>query len=167
VSLVVRGLLYAALIPGTVVVLIPRLIVGSWGRYPAGSGPWYLAGLAMIAAGGSILVWCIWDFAWQGRGTLAPVDPPRELVVRGLYRYVRNPMYLGALIALGGQVIVSRSTALFWYAVGWFLAVHLFVVFYEERTLRRRFGAAYEEYSRTVHRWVPVIGLSPRQRRPR
>jgi protein-S-isoprenylcysteine O-methyltransferase Ste14 len=111
--------------------------------------------LSLIAAGTSALLWCIWDFGRKGQGTLAPVDPPTTLVVYGLYRYVRNPMYLGALMVLAGQAILFPSSALVAYVVVWFTFVHLFVVFYEERTLRRRFGAGYERYRQTVPRWIP------------
>ena len=110
-----------------------------------------------IFIGGSMLVWCIWDFAKRGRGTLAPVDPPRQLVVQGLYRYVRNPMYVGALLALLGQAAFFKSVSLLWYAGAFFVCVHLFVVFYEEPTLARRFGSSYEQYRLTVNRWLPRI----------
>jgi len=150
-----RSLLFALLIPGTAVVLIPRWIVSRSARSANHSGLLQSVGLLAVVAGGSVLVWCIWDFASKGRGTLAPVDPPRQLVVHGLYRYVRNPMYVGALLAIVGQAALFRSSNLLWYALAFFVWVHLFVVFYEEPTLRRRFGSAYEDYCLTVPRWVP------------
>ena len=98
---------------------------------------------------------CIWEFARRGRGTLAPVDPPTELVVRGLYRYVRNPMYLSVTMIVLGEVILTGSRGLLGYWAVWFAAVNLFVIGYEEPALRRRFGPTYERYRATVGRWVP------------
>jgi protein-S-isoprenylcysteine O-methyltransferase Ste14 len=153
--LAVRSLVFALLLPGTAVVLIPRWIVARSGHGANQSPSVQLVGLPAIFIGGSILVWCIWDFARKGRGTVAPVDPPTQLVVHGLYRYVRNPMYVGALLAILGQAAFFRSSNLLWYASAFFVWVHLFVVFYEEPALRRRFGSAYEDYCLTVPRWVP------------
>jgi protein-S-isoprenylcysteine O-methyltransferase Ste14 len=98
---------------------------------------------------------CIWEFARRGRGTLAPVDPPRTLVVQGLYRYVRNPMYLSVTMIVLGEALLTGSRALLAYWAVWFLAANLFVIGYEEPTLRRRFGPAYDRYRATVGRWVP------------
>jgi protein-S-isoprenylcysteine O-methyltransferase Ste14 len=154
--LAVRSLLFALLIPGTLVVLIPRWIVSSSRNGVNRWGTLQFVGLLAIVVGGSMLAWCIWDFARKGRGTLAPVDPPRQLVVEGLYRHVRNPMYVGALLAILGQAAFFGSSNLLWYASAFFVWVHLFVVFYEEPTLRRRFGSSYEDYCLTVHRWLPT-----------
>jgi protein-S-isoprenylcysteine O-methyltransferase Ste14 len=85
---------------------------------------------------------CIWEFARRGRGTLAPVDPPRTLVVQDLYRYVRNPMYLSVTMIVLGEALLTGSRVLLEYG-------------YEEPTLRRRFGPAYDRYRATVGRWVP------------
>ena len=95
------------------------------------------------------------DFATAGRGTPFPLDPPRQLVTRGLYRYVRNPMYWGAGMFLLGEAILFASWPIVAYLGALWLGVHLFVVFYEEPTLTRTFGASYEEFLRTVPRWVP------------
>jgi protein-S-isoprenylcysteine O-methyltransferase Ste14 len=138
------------------VVLVPHLILERAGATASSRNSSRLIGLSLILIGGSMLLRCIWDFGSKGRGTLAPVDPPRRLVVHGLYRYVRNPMYLGALIALLGQAMLFESTALLWYSTLWLACVHLFVVFYEEPALRRQFGDSYEQYCVTVHRWVPT-----------
>src|SRR5262249_26139074 len=104
---------------------------------------------------------CIWEFARSGRGTLAPMDPPRDLVVRGLYRYVRNPMYLGVTAIILGEALLARSQALVLYWAVWFLAANLFVIAYEEPNLRRRFGQSYELYTQQVGRWLPR--LKPRR----
>ena len=153
--LALRSLFFTIVVPGTVTVLIPYLIVSR--RRAALPGSWdfpqYVA-LAPIAVGVAILFQCIWDFARVGRGTLAPVDPPKELVVQGLYRNVRNPMYLGVLILLLGEAMLFESVALLEYAIAWFVVIHLVVVLYEEPALRRRFGESYEDYCRSVRRWL-------------
>jgi protein-S-isoprenylcysteine O-methyltransferase Ste14 len=103
------------------------------------------------------LIASILEFARSGRGTLSPVDPPRALVVQGLYRYVRNPMYLGVSLILLGEAALSGSGDLLLYGLVWFLAANFFVMGYEEPRLRRRFGAGYERYARAVGRWIPRL----------
>ncbi len=110
-----------------------------------------------IGLGAVLLAVCIWEFTWSGRGALAPVDPPRALVVRGLYRYVRNPMYLSVTLVLLGEVLLTWSAALLVYWAIWFVAVNLFVLGYEEPALRRQFGQDYERYCRSVDRWIPRL----------
>ena len=154
--LVLRSLFFTIVVPGTVTVLIPYLIV-SGGRATViehWGAPEYLS-LVPIVVGAVILLRCIWDFTVVGRGTLAPIDPPTELVVRGLYRYVRNPMYLGVLILLLGETALFESVALLEYTAGWFVVVYLVVVLYEEPALRSRFGEPYNRYCRSVRRWLP------------
>ena len=119
------------------------------------TNPVQLLALLAIGVGAALLVTCIWEFAASGRGTLSPVDPPRELVVRGLYRYVRNPMYLSVTMIVLGEVLLTGSRPLLAYWAIWFAAVNLFVIGYEEPTLRRRFGESYERYTRDVGRWLP------------
>jgi protein-S-isoprenylcysteine O-methyltransferase Ste14 len=115
----------------------------------------HLAGGLLIATGALLLARCIWEFAATGRGTLSPVDPPRELVVVGLYRYVRNPMYLSVGTILLGEVLLTRSMGLLGFAATGFVIVNLFVIGYEEPYLRRQFGGSYERYTARVGRWVP------------
>jgi protein-S-isoprenylcysteine O-methyltransferase Ste14 len=110
----------------------------------------------LMVLGAGILFWCIRDFVTRGRGTLAPIDPPKQLVVQGLYRYVRNPMYLGVLILLLGEAAFFQSIALLRYTAAWFIIVNFLVVLYEEPSLRRRFGDSYDRYFGLVHRWVPT-----------
>jgi protein-S-isoprenylcysteine O-methyltransferase Ste14 len=144
------------LIPGTVTVVIPWFIAS--GQHGAGriSGhPISWLGLLPIGAGTAVLFRCIWDFAVAGRGTLAPVDPPTQLVVRALYRYVRNPMYVGVLSILMGEAWLLASSALLIYATAVLVCVHSFVVLYEEPALRRQFGESFEQYACNVHRWWP------------
>jgi protein-S-isoprenylcysteine O-methyltransferase Ste14 len=125
------------------------------------AAPRHVVGLAAILAGVLLLAACIWEFARSGRGTLSPLDPPTTLVVRGLYRYVRNPMYLSVTTIVLGEALLTGSVPLFVYWAVWFAAANLFVLGYEEPTLRRQFGASYEEYARRVGRWIPR--LAPRR----
>ncbi|MBI5963265.1 MAG: isoprenylcysteine carboxylmethyltransferase family protein [Chloroflexi bacterium] len=107
---------------------------------------------------GSIaILWCFWDFVQKGKGTPAPIDPPKELVASGLYRYVRNPMYVGVLSVIFGHILWFGHWSLLIYAFVIFTAFHLFVTLYEEPNLKRRFGASYEEYLRKVPRWIPRV----------
>ncbi len=154
--LFLRSLFFAVLLPGTVAVLIPWRIASREGAAPLHSiSPIRSLALVPMVLGASILLRCIWEFAAKGRGTLAPIDPPRHLVVTGLYRYVRNPMYVGVLTLLLGEAALFWSAALLAYAAVLFVIVNLFVVLYEEPALRRRFGDSYERYRRAVHRWLP------------
>jgi protein-S-isoprenylcysteine O-methyltransferase Ste14 len=155
--LTLRSILFAFLLPGTFTILVPYWIV-SRGSGHAPEAFWHYCGLLPMAAGASILIWCIRDFAVIGRGTLAPVDPPKHLVVHGLYRYVRNPMYVGVLTILLGEAGLFGSWGIIREVAIFFCVVHLFIVFYEEPTLRRQFDGSYEEYCRRVHRWVPTVG---------
>jgi len=111
--------------------------------------------LLLVFLGAALLLACIFEFARSGRGTLSPVDPPSVLVVRGLYRYVRNPMYLSVTLIVWGEILLTRSAAMFGYWVVWFAAANLFVLGYEEPALRRQFGSAYERYAAAVGRWFP------------
>jgi protein-S-isoprenylcysteine O-methyltransferase Ste14 len=116
-----------------------------------------VAGMVIGAAGALVVLWCIFTFASIGRGTPAPFDPPRQLVIRGPYRFVRNPMYIGAGLALSGAALFYESLSLLGYTSTFFLLCHLFVVLYEEPTLRRTFGREYEAYCRQVQRWLPSL----------
>ena len=152
--LFLKNLLFTVLLPGTIGVYVPRWI--SLGRPPATGAAALLAGVA-FAAGAAIYLWCVWDFATFGRGTPAPIDAPRRLVVRGLYRCVRNPMYVGVLTVILGWVLLFRSRDLATYGLVVAAGFHLFVVLYEEPTLRVRFGPEYDEYRVRVGRWLPRL----------
>jgi protein-S-isoprenylcysteine O-methyltransferase Ste14 len=140
----------------------------------AGWVPWYLTrwrsdavlfdgpasrwlGGVLAIAGLAMLVESFARFAIKGLGTPAPLAPTRHLVVSGLYRHVRNPMYVGVVMAILGQALVFGSRALVFYGAGVWAAFFLFVLLYEEPTLKRQFGAEYEEYRRHVPRWMPRI----------
>ena len=154
-----KNIVFTIFVPGTVTVLIPYWILGrgSVAMPSRWSVPQYVA-LVPAVLGVSVYVRCVWDFASVGKGTPAPIDPPRVLIVRGLYRYVRNPIYLGVLSVLLGEAVFFGSWALVRYAVGIFVLFHLFVIAYEEPSLRRQFGESYERYCRNVRRWLPGRG---------
>jgi protein-S-isoprenylcysteine O-methyltransferase Ste14 len=154
-SLTLSSLLWTILLPGVVSGYVPWTFFGVRDTVVDLASPLQLLGLLFIIAGAALLVACIVEFARSGRGTLSPVDPPRYLVVRGLYRYVRNPMYLSVTAILLGEVLLTRSGALALYWLIWFVVVNAFVIGYEEPTLRVQFGESYEEYLRTVGRWIP------------
>lgn len=154
--LLLRAIFFTFLLPGTVTVLIPYWLISRWGTrvFP---GPRALRdlGFPLVVIGAAGLLWCIWEFFSRGRGTLAPIDPPKQLIVRGLYRYVRNPMYVAVGTTLIGEAIFFRSAPVLIEAGVFVVLANLFVMGYEEPTLRRQFGESYEEYSQTAGRWIP------------
>jgi protein-S-isoprenylcysteine O-methyltransferase Ste14 len=155
----IRAVTYASLFIALLLVIVPREILRSTGlARPSEPGPLELAGAFVGGLGGMLALWCILTFAVLGKGTPAPFDPPRQLVVSGPYRYVRNPMYLGAGLALAGAALFYRSVTLLGYAAVFVVATHVFVVLYEEPTLARLFGESYVRYRSTVPRWLPRIG---------
>jgi protein-S-isoprenylcysteine O-methyltransferase Ste14 len=145
--------IFAIVAPGFVAVGVPYLLLGPRAEFEMGRARF--AGALPILLGAMVLLWCAWDFVFTGRGTPAPIDPPQALVAKGLYRFVRNPMYLALGLVLGGEAILFQSLRLAAYALLAWLACHLFVVFYEEPTLKRKFGTSYEAYCRAVPRWIP------------
>jgi protein-S-isoprenylcysteine O-methyltransferase Ste14 len=154
--LLLKNVLFTILVPGMVAVYVPLRIIAR----PA-SGltfewrPYQIVALLPLTLGGAIYFWCLWDFAVSGRGTPAPIDAPKRLVVRGLYRYVRNPMYVGVLLVVAGWAMYLRSTAVLIYGGFLWIAFQLFVVLVEEPSLEKKFGQNYQDYRRTVHRWLP------------
>lgn len=151
-----RALTYATLIIALILLLLPP--GGFAGPGSAQTGTMDLpqvAGIIAGIAGTALALSCVVLFAWVGKGTPAPFDPPRRLVIRGPYRVVRNPMAIGVGLTLTGAALFYRSAALFVFTALFFLVIHLFVVLYEEPTLRRQFGTEYEEYMRQVRRWWP------------
>ena len=155
--ILIRALTFATLFIGFVLVFLPaRLLSWSGVAQPTEVGWPQFLGIALGGAGAALAASCVLTFALVGKGTPAPFDPPRRLVVRGPYQLVRNPMYLGAALALGGAALYYRSGLLLAYTCAFLLVTHWFVVAYEEPTLRRSFGEEYAAYCRRVRRWWPL-----------
>jgi protein-S-isoprenylcysteine O-methyltransferase Ste14 len=148
-----KNVLFTILVPGTVAIFVPLRVLA---HPPAKASALSFAAGLLLLAGGAIYAWCLWDFATAGRGTPAPIDPPKELVVRGLYQYTRNPMYVGVLSVISGWALLFQSSTLAVYAMCIAASFHLFVLLYEEPHLKRVFGASYEHYCSQVNRWVPL-----------
>jgi protein-S-isoprenylcysteine O-methyltransferase Ste14 len=147
------SLLFFILAPGMVAGVIPLALLRTGSQIQTGFLSYLAFPLWLI--GVATLIWCFWDFLVKGRGTPAPIDPPKELVVSGLYNYVRNPMYVGVLLVIIGHFLWFGYWNLLIYAGVVFIAFHSFVTLYEEPTLKRKFGAAYEDYLKRVPRWIP------------
>jgi len=116
--------------------------------------------MIVASIGAALALWCIFTFATIGKGTPAPFDPPRRLVIRGLYRFMRNPMHIGAALALAGAALFYKSAPLLAYGGVFLLACHLFVITYDEPRLRRSFGADYEAYCQRISRWWPAARVA-------
>lgn len=125
----------------------------------ASVAPWRWTAAVPSVLGFAVALRCVWDFGRTGHGTPAPVAPPKRLVAVGFYRYVRNPMYVGFLTGWAGLWVLFGKWNLVAMAVAGMVAlgVHLFVIGYEEPTLRKMFGAGYEDYCRNVRRWIPRL----------
>ena len=162
--LALRALFWAAVFPGVFAFYLPWRFFGLSAVRVDWSNPIHLAGLASMATGTLLLAACIVEFARRGRGTLSPVDPPKHLVVFGLYRFVRNPMYLSVTLVVLGELTLTRSRALLEYWVIWFIVVNVFVIGYEEPPLRSQFGDEYDRYTRAVGRWIPRMTRSAKRK---
>jgi len=123
-----------------------------------------LPGLILLVGGAVLVLWCLAAFSWEGKGTPAPFDAPRQVVVTGPYRYVRNPMYLGAMLIILGVALMLRSPSAVGVAVCFITLAHLFVLVYEEPALKAQFGESYSEYKRSVNRWLPRVPRTPGRR---
>ena len=155
---IIGSAIFLVIAPGTVAVLVPRWI-SRWQL----AQPWLgfyvlrLVGILLIIYGGGVLLDSFARFAIQGLGTPAPVMPTKHLVVTGLYRYVRNPMYVGVFCAIVGQALLFGNFKVLVYGVCMFIVAACFVLLYEEPTLRRTFGAEYDEFCDNVPRWIPRL----------
>jgi protein-S-isoprenylcysteine O-methyltransferase Ste14 len=156
--LLLKNLLFTLIVPGTVAVYLPLRIVRHRSLV---AGPALGAGCLLLLVGASIYAWCVWDFATFGRGTPAPIDAPKKLVVHGLYRYTRNPMYAGVLTVILGWAVLFGAVELGLYALVVGTCFQLFIVLYEEPHLRGEFGSEYADYCAQVGRWLPRV--RPRQ----
>ena len=150
----VRAVLFIVVVPGAVAGWLPWQIAGAPSDvWRASHGAWRLGGV-LVVAGWVVLLWCAREFAVRGRGTPGPWDAPRQLVITGLYRFTRNPMYVAVLTAIMGQALWFHSRRVAWYALFVAALFHFWVVVYEEPTLQRTFGTQYTEYRRRVRRWL-------------
>jgi protein-S-isoprenylcysteine O-methyltransferase Ste14 len=155
---ILRTAMFAVLFMGTLGIYLPfylGLIVWKAPRYE-----WRMSGVVLLTLGAFIALRCAFAFAWTGEGTPAPFDPPRHLVVTGWYRYVRNPMYIGFALFLIGEFLLFGTSleGAFEYMVVLAVCVTIFVLTYEEPTLRRKFPDDYAEYFRNVPRFLPRRG---------
>lgn len=152
--LILHTLAFVAIAPGAVAVAVPAAVLWLSGGDAAG-GAWLLAGAVVLAAGLALFAWCVADFVARGRGTPDPGMPPERLVVRGPFRFARNPMYLGLLTMIAGEALLFASPWLVAWGIALFAAFHARIVVYEEPTLARTFGAEWHAYRRAVPRWLP------------
>lgn len=156
IAALARAVVYATFFVAFVLVFLPARVLERAGvMQPPVFGAAQLTGAVITLLGAALVVWCVVTFALIGRGTPAPFDPPRDLVVAGPYARVRNPMYIGADMALAGAAVYYGSAALMLYLLGFAAVTHLFVVLYEEPTLSRLFGPSYTDYRARVNRWLP------------
>jgi len=149
-----RALLAFLILPCIVAGLIPLIL--------ASIDPWcgnslLLFGIPVTGLGLIVLLWCVRDFYVSGKGTLAPWDPPRHLVVVGLYRYSRNPMYIGVLTLIGGWALLTGSPLLACYLLIFSAIFHLRVIRFEEPWLSKKFGVEWIAYCAVTPRWLPRL----------
>ena len=150
---ILKTILFTILVPGFVALRVPYDLLGQ--QYRPNHGPLAGLGILVFIVGAGIYFACAWEFAVRGLGTPAPIAPTKFLVVSGLHRYVRNPMYVGVLLVILGQAAFFHAPRLAAYGALCIFLAHLFVLFYEEPTLRRQFGESYEQYRGSVPRWIP------------
>jgi protein-S-isoprenylcysteine O-methyltransferase Ste14 len=152
----IKTVMFTLLLPGSVTVLIPlSLLRWEGGKTNLNFGGVNALGAIPILVGILFYTWTVSDFVRKGGGTPAPNDPPKSLVVDGLYQRVRNPMYVGVILVLLGEVMVFEKSVLLVYTTLVFIAFHLFIVGYEEPTLLKNFGETYALYCSRVPRWIP------------
>lgn len=138
-------------------VILPQVMLLSEFWWPVWKlGAWRYVALTPLALGAAMTYFSVWQFAIEGAGTPAPFDPPKKLMARGFYRYVRNPIYVGLLLVVLSELVLVNAVSLQWLAIvaGLTAGVHGLVVFYEEPVLRKKFGVEYEEYLKTVRRGI-------------
>ena len=155
VSLIFINIIFTILYPGIVAGLIPCWIIGGDINVIIFEFEklHQLAGIFLFIAGFIIMTWCIVNFAVKGRGTLSPIAPTKKLVVSGLYRFSRNPMYIGVMLLLIGETLFFSSLSLCLYSFIVFLGFNLFIIAREEPRLKKDFGNDYDIYRKKVRRW--------------
>lgn len=151
---IVSSLVFVLLMGGTVMILIPIKLTTLNGRFTFGFGYARYLGVIPVLIGISIFFFCIKDFIFKGKGTPAPYHPPKELVANGLYKFTRNPIYVGVLFVLFGEILLFESFILLFYSCLIFLIFHIFVITFEEPYLKSNFGNSYENYCNSVPRWL-------------
>lgn len=156
--LFLRALISFLVLPGIVAFVAPALLIGS-----IDTRTLHGEGAVVFLAGSIVLSWCVRDFYVTGKGTLAPWDPPRHLVSVGLYRFSRNPMYVGVLLILIGWTLAFRSRPLLGYTIAVAVLFHLRVVLYEEPWLARTFPDEWPRFKSRVPRWLSPVPRSDRQ----
>ncbi len=150
--------LFTIVVPGTVAGYIPWRLRNDTNVRINGAGEW--SAVVIIAVGVAIYIYtAFWGFALLGGGTPAPIAPTQTLVVKGLHRYVRNPMYIGVALVIAGQAWLFRSEHIAIYSILMLLTAHTFVILYEEPTLKKQFGEEYDHYRARVPRWIPKVRL--------
>ena len=144
--------------PGSVIVFIPCLVISFF------SPPDYYKivqlryiGIIPVLIGLVISLWCFYDFISVGKGTPVPTDPPKKLVIIGMYRFVRNPMYIGILFLLFGEAIFFKSFVLLGYTACVYCLFQIFIIGFEEPMLKTKFGKKYEDYCNIVPRWLILL----------
>jgi protein-S-isoprenylcysteine O-methyltransferase Ste14 len=143
---------------GLFVYVIPRGIMDwDFHLFPLEIGVFRYIGLAPIILGIVMMMGFIWVWILSGTGSILQLDLPKELIVRGSYRFVRNPMYVGFFLILFGEILLFKSSTLLLYLLTFFLFLHMLVVFVEEPMLKHKFGESYEQYCKLVPRWVPRL----------
>lgn len=154
----IKTLLWSVFVPGTVTVLVPYLLLSTrFESFRISLSDLRFFGLIPLLIGVMIYAWCAWNFTFIGKGTPAPFDPPKKLVVKGPYQYVRNPMYVFVALALIGEAVFFETTMLILFAALAVTFLHFWVVIYEEPGLKRKFGEPYERYCERVSRWIPTL----------
>ncbi|MGO9116060.1 MAG: methyltransferase family protein [Desulfomonilaceae bacterium] len=151
--LFLRALLAFLVLPVFFCLILPPILT----YFDPRSGDGWSVGLVFIAFGLAVIVWCARDFYVAGKGTVAPWDPPKRLVAVGLYRFTRNPIYIGDLLLVAGWAVVTGSHYVAWYLVILAIGFHLRVISYEEPWLEKNFPSEWASYSANVSRWLPRL----------
>jgi protein-S-isoprenylcysteine O-methyltransferase Ste14 len=152
---ILKTLFFVIIGPGSIVVYIPCFLISYFGLIEFSKiETVQLSGIILFLVGVAIALWCFYNFIFSGKGTPVPIDPPKNLVVCGLYRYMRNPMYLGILLILAGEALFFESYVMCIYAACLFCLFQAFIIGFEEPSLKAKFGKEYEEYCQSVPRWL-------------